>query len=177
MQDGVIVADGANRIIYANAAARAVLWRDDSPHTVPAQLLDAGRDDESASWPASSSRQGEVKVGAAAGELWLDVRIDPVRDRWNEVAGQVIVVRDITRRKLLEREREKLVSQLASAVGTVRTLEGILPLCAGCRKIREKDNSWSTLDAYVRRHTSVDFTHSFCPDCIERLYGEELGES
>ena len=48
----------------------------------------------------------------------------------------------------------------------VRTLEEILPVCAGCHRIRESDDrTWSALDDYVRRHAGVEFSHGLCPEC------------
>lgn len=49
-------------------------------------------------------------------------------------------------------------------------LEGILPVCASCKKIRVGDGAWQPIEAYVRDHSEADFSHSICPDCAARLY-------
>jgi len=54
----------------------------------------------------------------------------------------------------------------------VRTLRGIIPICAGCKKIRTGKQSWEEVEAYVRAHSEAEFTHGLCPDCIQRLYPE-----
>jgi hypothetical protein len=51
----------------------------------------------------------------------------------------------------------------------IRILEGFLPICANCKKIRH-DTHWEEIEAYVSRHSLVSFTHSICPDCQEKLY-------
>jgi hypothetical protein len=172
MQDAVLLSDERDQIIYSNQVASVVLAGFiNADEKIPAELLEVAREGvTTGSDPAS--RHAEVAL--ISGTHWLDVRVDPIRDRWNEVAGRIWLVRDITARKALESEKDTLLSELETALGTVRTLEGILPICSGCRKIREGDESWSPIDTYVRRHTGVAFSHSLCPDCVERLYGEHL---
>jgi PAS domain S-box-containing protein len=75
------------------------------------------------------------------------------------------VARDITARKQAEEERERLVRELQAALAEVRTLQGILPICSYCRKIRDDENYWQTVEGYVARHTNAQFSHSICPTC------------
>jgi PAS domain S-box-containing protein len=76
------------------------------------------------------------------------------------------VARDITESKQAEGEREKLVSELKTALAEVRTLRAILPICSYCRKIRDDENYWHNVDTYISRHTSTRFTHGICPSCL-----------
>jgi hypothetical protein len=46
-----------------------------------------------------------------------------------------------------------------------------IPICASCKKIRDDKGYWSQVEVYIKRHTDADFTHSLCPECIERIYG------
>ncbi len=57
----------------------------------------------------------------------------------------------------------------------VQTLSGLLPICAGCKKIRE-DEDWVQVDQYVAAHSEAEFTHGLCPECVERLYPEDDDE-
>jgi len=89
---------------------------------------------------------------------------------WNaapDTTGSVIysVARDITARKEAEEERERLVRELQAALAEVKTLQEILPLCSYCRKIRDDEDYWQTVESYVARHTNARFSHSICPDC------------
>jgi len=52
----------------------------------------------------------------------------------------------------------------------VRTLSGLLPICAGCKKIRDDQGYWSQIEVYISKHSEAEFTHGLCPDCAERLY-------
>ena len=92
--------------------------------------------------------------------------------RWNaapDAASHVIysVARDITEAKLAEEERERLVRELQNALLEVRTLQEILPICSYCRKIRDDENYWHTVEGYIARHTGSRFSHSICPSCMK----------
>ncbi|MBN2402776.1 MAG: hypothetical protein JXN64_10290 [Spirochaetes bacterium] len=54
----------------------------------------------------------------------------------------------------------------------VNILEGILPICASCKKIQNKDGSWEQIEGFIQRHSEADFSHSICPDCMKKLYPE-----
>ena len=56
------------------------------------------------------------------------------------------------------------------ALAQVKTLEGLLPICAGCKKIRVESGHWEQIEAYVSRHSKAEFSHSFCDECFRRLY-------
>jgi len=85
-----------------------------------------------------------------------------------------IMIRDISERKAAEAERDRLIRELQSALARVKYLSGILPICASCRKIRDKEGFWHDLEIYILQHTDADFTHGICPDCRRRLYPETL---
>jgi hypothetical protein len=54
----------------------------------------------------------------------------------------------------------------------IRLLEGIMCVCANCKKIRDDGNHWSPIEDYIQKRSHADFTHSICPDCGVKLYGE-----
>ena len=80
------------------------------------------------------------------------------------------IFRDISERKRLEAEREALIVDLKEALARVKTLEGYLPICASCKKIRDDQGYWKQVEDYLRTHTNADFTHGICPDCARTLY-------
>jgi PAS domain S-box-containing protein len=87
-----------------------------------------------------------------------------------------MIIRDITSRKRAEHEREKLIGALQNALANIKTLRGLLPICASCKKIRDDLGYWSQIEAYVQAHSDAVFSHGICPDCARRLYGEFLEE-
>jgi hypothetical protein len=76
----------------------------------------------------------------------------------------------VGRREQLEKER--LIGELTTALAEVRTLRGLLPICAACKQIRDDAGGWTSVEAYVSRHSDAEFTHSICPTCAARLYPE-----
>jgi DNA-binding NtrC family response regulator len=67
-------------------------------------------------------------------------------------------------------EREKLSSELRLAMAQIKTLSGLLPICAACKNIRDDKGFWHQVEEYVRAHTDAEFTHGICPKCAEILY-------
>ncbi len=84
------------------------------------------------------------------------------------------VARDITARKQAEEERAHLLAELQASLAEVRTLREILPICAYCRKIRDDQDYWSSVESYIARHTRTRFTHGICPTCMETVVEPEI---
>jgi len=69
-------------------------------------------------------------------------------------------------------ERQKLYSQLEQSLLEIKTLRGILPICANCKKIRDDKGYWIQLETYLSRHTEADFSHGLCEGCMDKLYSD-----
>lgn len=120
----------------------------------------------SVAWVESRFRtvQGEIK--------WVEIHAKALRD---PVTQEVIYegsVEDVTRDKAAEAERDQLIERLQVALGKVRTLTGLLPICSSCKKIRDDHGRWNILESFIENHSHAHFTHSFCPECARRLYPE-----
>jgi len=63
---------------------------------------------------------------------------------------------------------------LETAIAEIRTLEGIVPICAHCKNVRNDDGYWQQVEVYVRDHTHAEFSHGICPNCSQKLFGEYL---
>jgi len=74
-----------------------------------------------------------------------------------------IIVRDVSR-------LEKTTVRLQDALDNIETLEGLLPICANCKNIRDDDGYWQQVEVYIRQHSKVNFSHSICPECAHKLY-------
>ena len=74
--------------------------------------------------------------------------------------------------KLAEQERERLIIELQEALAKVKTLSGMLPICASCKKIRDDKGYWQQIEAYISDHSEAEFSHGICPDCAEKIYGK-----
>ena len=91
------------------------------------------------------------------------------RAREGEPAN-LVSVRDITERKKAEMELKKINIKLRDTLNHVRTLRGLVPICASCKKIRDDRGFWDEVETYVTKHSHAEFSHSICPNCMERLY-------
>ncbi len=96
-----------------------------------------------------------------------------VAERTAELREANETLRDeIERREAIQQEREILIEELKRALAEVRTLSGLLPICAACKKIRDDRGYWSQIEEYISRHSEAEFTHGICPECAKRLYPE-----
>jgi PAS domain S-box-containing protein len=91
--------------------------------------------------------------------VWTEIKITTLRDSDGQPIEFIGVTRDITERKRIEEEREKLVRDLQKALSEVKTLKGIFPICASCK---------------IRDRSEAEFSHGICPDCMKKLYGDFL---
>jgi hypothetical protein len=84
--------------------------------------------------------------------------------------GHLIVMHDITARRAAEQEKVKLIGELTTALAEVKTLSGMLPVCASCGKIRDDSGYWQSIEQYVSAHSTAQFSHGLCEDCMRKLY-------
>lgn len=69
-----------------------------------------------------------------------------------------------------EYQGNKFAILILEDISLITELEGLLPICASCKSIRDDKGYWNRLEKYIQEHSEADFTHSFCPDCIKKLY-------
>jgi len=103
-------------------------------------------------------------------EVDVYLAISPIKDAEGNLMGASAIAYDITERKKLEDERTKMIEQLNETLSKVRTLSGLLPICANCKKIRDDKGYWQKLETFVHEHSNAEFSHSICPECMEKLY-------
>ena len=70
----------------------------------------------------------------------------------------------------LQEDLRARVLELEDAIAHIRTLQGLLPICMHCHKIRTDEATWQKLEGYIESHTEAEFSHSLCPDCLEEHY-------
>ena len=78
--------------------------------------------------------------------------------------------RQIADRKMAERERDLLVTELTDALANVKKLSGLLPICSNCKKIRDDKGYWNQLESYIQQHSDAIFSHGICRECARKLY-------
>lgn len=102
----------------------------------------------------------------------VSMTVSPIKNDGGTIHGASIVARDITERKLREKERLHLIQELTEALKRVKTLSGLLPICASCKRIRNDEGYWEQVETYIKSRSNAEFTHGICPDCMQQLYPE-----
>ncbi|PID40891.1 MAG: hypothetical protein CR984_00880 [Proteobacteria bacterium] len=87
------------------------------------------------------------------------------------------VMRNISKQRAIEKERDELIGRLEAALSHQKVLaaenemlRGLLPICASCKKIRDEDGKWWHVEEYVSMHSEADFSHTICPPCQKVIY-------
>ena len=80
------------------------------------------------------------------------------------------VARDITQQKADKALRENLIRELRDALDQVKTLEGIIPICSYCKKIRDDKGYWDRVETYISNRTGATFSHGMCPSCARKHF-------
>lgn len=83
-------------------------------------------------------------------------------------APQQAAMSALSRQVMALLELRRVSAHLAEALGKFRTLHGLLPICAWCKRIRDDEGYWNQVEAYLQSHSDVDFTHGICPECFEK---------
>lgn len=86
-------------------------------------------------------------------------------------ARQLIVERN-NQLEEKNRELEKLLEANRKAMSEIKLLQGILPICATCKKIRDKEGRWQHIESYISKRSDAEFSHGICPDCLKKDYPE-----
>jgi PAS domain S-box-containing protein len=141
------------------------------PEDLPRLLADLANEATGQGVPIT--RRHQKKDGT-----FIDVEIVAHVTSFGEWNARLTVLTDVTERRRSEEalrlsraERERMIDELQEALASVKTLRGLIPICASCKKIRDDTGYWSQVEVYVRERSEAEFSHSICPDCMKRLYG------
>jgi PAS domain S-box-containing protein len=116
--------------------------------------------------------------------VWVRCRGIAIRNEAGDPIRMLGAHTDLTREKLAEKalrqrtvELEEANKKLQEALESIRTLKGLVPICAYCKNIRDDTGYWNQLETYLRDHSEAEFSHGICPSCEEKHFGEIPGKS
>jgi PAS domain S-box-containing protein len=181
--EGIALLDGSGKVHDINRAFAAmfgftkddILGRDITDMTIPPEGKEVARTALEAVMEGVSvslDAQRSTKDGQSIDVSIIAVPVDD--GRGTNMA--YVLYRDITQKKRGDREREELILQLQKALAEVKTLGGLLPICAWCKKVRDDQGYYHQIETYIARHSETKFTHGICPDCREKFDREATDE-
>jgi PAS domain S-box-containing protein len=175
--EGIVALDDQGRILFANRRmAEMIGCRIDEligrSYRDFVDEAERARADELFGRHLQGSReQNDIRLRRRDGsDLWIIVSGSPTLEEGGRRTGALVMVTDISDRKRMEVERETLIKGLREALANVKTLSGLLPICASCKKIRDGRGNWHPLESFISRHSDAEFTHGYCPECLKRIH-------
>ena len=181
MTEAVIAVDRKGCIVYWNRGAERLCHLSachalgKRPHEVHLSPW-FGAEEEEAVFLALEREQvwrlEGVRSAPNGNTLHLESSITVLTTPDGESIGLLVVVRDVTNVKQREHEQEQRIEALRHASHRFRVLEGLIPICAHCRQIRDRAGSWHEPDVYFRDEIHVKFTHGICPACAHKFHPE-----
>lgn len=105
--------------------------------------------------------------------FFVEVSASSVRNQSGVAVGLMASFVDITRRKVAEDETEKLLIKLQGALKKIEKLQGLIPICSSCKKIRDDKGYWHQIEEYIHEHSGADFSHGMCNECADKAYGDQ----
>jgi response regulator RpfG family c-di-GMP phosphodiesterase len=113
---------------------------------------------------------GDLKTALEAGATdYLRKPLDPV-ELMARIHSALDLSRSIRRAKAQNDELSKVNRRLQEAMENVKTLSGLLPICANCKKIRDDRGYWNEVEAFIRARSGAEFSHGLCPECEKKFF-------
>jgi len=120
--------------------------------------------------------KGVLSLRSTKTKAYTDQDVRLAESIASQISGAIANSQLFAERMRAEEAREKLVGELQKALSEVKTLRGIFPICASCKKIRDDKGYWTQIEVYIRDRSEAEFSHGICPECIKKLYGDILGK-
>ena len=112
----------------------------------------------------------DVRAAFAAGAMdYITKPLNSV-ELLARVSSALALKRAIDIRKARERELVERHQQLEQALKEVKVLRGFIPICFHCKKIRDDQGDWHTIETYIKTHSELDFSHGLCPECTDKRF-------
>lgn len=178
-QEGIWFIDAAGRTSYVNRRLAEMLGYTEEEMRgrpvsdfLPAGCLCVDRYRDIGMPGKTLEERNDCRIRRKDGsDLWTIMSTNALVDDAGNGIGSLAMVTDISDRKGMEREREGLIDELQAALANVKTLKGLLPICAWCNKVRDEGGDWHPMEVYIKIHSDASFSHGICPDCRAKMSG------
>ena len=160
LSDGLVVLDSAKRVVDMNREAMTFLALTDTDLGMRIELCTQLEPLLELFSEIEDTAQVDVVAGTDEERRYIELKMLRLTEAKDGRNGSLIVIHDIT-------ERVRFMDE-------IKTLRGIVPICARCKKIRDDQGFWQHVEAYVSEHSYAEFSHGLCPVCLEELYPENI---
>lgn len=162
-------------VMVNNATANRLGYRKEAMKNVDISdlLIPDGQGQDAIAQVLSSRGVNNVKldIKTSAGDTTpIILSTSHLCDQGGRLIGIVAIASDISELAAAEKERERIIKELETALDKIRTLRGLLPICAHCKKIRDDQGYWTQIESYVSSHSEAEFSHGICPECVRKHY-------
>lgn len=176
----IIISDNHGHIIYVNTAFLRMFEYENKREVLGMNVVDffASKEIKKLSdiemiIDITDGETEEFTVYRKSGEkFFVEASYSGVTNSEGRLLGRMVSLIDITKRKIIEQERKGLVQKLQDALDKIKTLRGLIPICASCKNIRDDKGYWRQIEEYIHEHSELQFSHGICPDCAKKLYPE-----
>ena len=156
--DGILLVNREGFVIFSNPTATGLFGR--KKEELEGEMF---------GFPVIAGETTEISIVRKFNEPAVaEMRV--VEIDWEGETVFLASLRDITERKKAEEEKKELIMKLEESLEKVKTLKGLLPICAWCNKIRDDKGYWNRLENYISERSGAEFSHSICPECMEKKY-------
>ncbi len=105
--------------------------------------------------------------------VWVRCRGLAIRDATGKAVRMLGAHSDLTPQKRVELELEQANRELKDALATIKTLQGLLPMCSHCKRVKDDDGEWETVEAFISTHSDARVSHGLCPRCISIYFPDD----
>lgn len=124
---------------------------------------------------AARDIKGSEDLAGPEGLQWFEAHISPIAEIEGQPRMVVWMAFNITPLQKALKEKDALILELQQATREIKTLRGIIPICAYCKNIRDDNGYWTQLEAYLAENSDANLSHGICPECIKKHFPEYYG--
>jgi PAS domain S-box-containing protein len=165
--DAMIVVDVSGRIVDVNSAGAALLG--ESPTIIGTDIARYPELERTFAQESPATAPEELSFLVRGVVRYFGARVSLIRDKRGAVIGSIVLLRDVTDAHVHLEEKNRLIEELTRAAAEIKTLQGIIPICMYCKKIRDDEGYWHQVEQFVSDHSSAQFSHGLCPECRKKL--------
>lgn len=172
---GILITDGTGKIVFANPAFLKMFQFNDFNELSQLRVANLFQAEEiqtlfDVKKIIDSSQSSEFSALNKNGEsFFVEVSCSDIV-KHDQIIGRIGSFFNISKRKKLEADRERLINELKEALSQIKTLKGLVPICSYCKKIRDDEGYWNQLESYISEHTDALFSHGICPECLKSQF-------